>query len=185
MITKPDNYDKAQESTGEYKILPLDGYVCVIKKATEETSKAGNPMLVLMLDIDEGDYHNFYTDAYKNNTRENKKWGCVYRQMLTDSSAGFFKGLVTCIEKSNNFAWNFDEGTLANKKVGMLFQREEYRKKNGDVGVSIKPAQPRTAEKIRTGDFNMLEDKKIESNSNSGQTFTQDFEPLDDEHMPF
>jgi hypothetical protein len=189
MITKPEGYDKAQAITGEFEQLPAGGYVCQIMGAKETRSRTNKPMLELSLDIAEGDCKGFFMRSYKANTREDKKWGCIYRQMLTNESAGFLKGLVDDIEKSNGFTWDFDEKKLKGKLIGMLFQREEYRKKDNSIGLFTKPFQPRQVSVIREGDFTIPEDKPLKENypydGGAGLFGDNDFEPLDSEDMPF
>jgi hypothetical protein len=101
--------------------------------------------------------------------------------MLTNESVGFFKGLVEDIEKSNNFQWDFDEQKLKGKLVGMLFRREEYRKKDGSTGLFTSPFQPRSVQIVREGDFIIPEDKPLYGNG------TNDFEPPmpSDDDVPF
>ena len=187
MITKPEGYDQAQAvSSGTRQDLPAGGYVLKIMGAKEVLSKTKKPMLELLLDVAEGEYKNFFSAAWKADTRENKKWGCKYYQMLTPESAAYFKGLVQDIEKSNNFTWDFDETKLKNKLIGMLFRREEFQKTKGGTGFSTKPFQPMVASDIRNGKFTTPEDKLLRSDTNYYGDPGYDYgPPPDDESMPF
>jgi hypothetical protein len=187
MISKPNGYEEAAAFTGDYETHPNGGFVCVIMGGRQEVSRNGNPMFILALDIAEGEHKGFYGKKYKADTRENAKWPCVFRQTNTEASARYVKGLVTCIEQSNgNFKWDWDEEKLKGKLLGMLFRREEYEKRNGGTAWAVKPCQPRTAQKIREGDFTVPEDKPLNQNNDTGGMFTGgDFEPLTDEQMPF
>ncbi|MFA5378462.1 MAG: hypothetical protein WC455_22095 [Dehalococcoidia bacterium] len=180
MITKPEGYDQAQAISGEYETLPAGGYVCRIMDAKETRSRKGKPMLELSLDIAEGGYRDFFTQAYKANTRDDKKWSCIYRQMLTNESAGFLKGLVEDIEKSNGFIWDFDDRMLKGKLLGMLFRREEYQNRDGNIRLSTKPFQPRSIQVIREGKFTIPEDKTLYSGG------VNEYEPpSSDDDLPF
>ncbi len=58
-----------------------------------------------------------------------------FRQGYEGKQLPFFKGMISCIEKSNEgYEWNWDEKTLKGKKIGVLFGREQYMmngQKNG------------------------------------------------------
>ena len=60
MIRKPKGYDEAPAYTGEFQQLPKGKYVCVIRQASTKTSNNGNEQLVILYDIAEGEYKNFY-----------------------------------------------------------------------------------------------------------------------------
>ncbi len=75
------NANKAAQP-GEFTNLPAGGYVCKIVDSEFTTSKAGNDMLNLKLDIAEGDFANYYQyffDRFKN-------WNnnAIYRQLILD-----------------------------------------------------------------------------------------------------
>lgn len=161
MITLPSNYQDAVPFTGEFETLPVGGYVCKIMKAEQETTKSGDPVLVLSLDIAEGEHADYYRRQFAARKDENKRWGCTYRQLLTEKSVNFLKGLVTCIEKSNDMRWNGEEDALKGKLVGMLFGREQYRSARGDLRWSTKPVQPRDISVIRSGEFELPKDKPM------------------------
>lgn len=183
MITKPQGWDTATAYTGDSVALPSGGYVCEIKKAAVDTSRSGQEMLILLLDIAEGEYKGYYQkqfDAAKLNNPE-AKWGCVFRQLT--SSTGFFKGLITCIEASNNdYVWSWDEATLKGKRIGILFGREEYQNQNGEKRWRTTAKMARTVTKICNGEFEVPKDKPLPDTSainNFG------LPPVDDGTLPF
>lgn len=59
-MEKVQGYEEAQAITGEYERLNAGGYICKIISAKEEKSKSGKRMLVLALDIVEGDKKRFF-----------------------------------------------------------------------------------------------------------------------------
>lgn len=186
-MEKLKGYDEAQAITGEYEKLNAGGYICKIKSAKEEKSKTGKRMLVIALDILEGDKKNFFKKRFDEDTRAEKKWpaGAIYRQMLEgEKAAGFLKGLITSIEASNEgFKWDWDEKKLANLKCGAIFGEEEYEKLDGSVGTSTKVKFIRTVKSIEEGNFKIPEIKKLPQKGEAFEDFVNSV--TSDEELPF
>ena len=142
-MEKPAGYDEAQ-SFGEFETLPAGGYKCLIKKVVCEKSQNGKEFLKIGFDIAEGQYKDFYQRKFENDTREDKKWSGIWVLFTEGYNPGTtnpkFKGLITSVEASNpNFKFNFDEQTLVNKKVGIVFREEDFEGFDGQVHTSVKP----------------------------------------------
>lgn len=186
-MEKLKGYDEAQAITGEYEKLNAGGYICKIKSAKEEKSKTGKRMLVIALDILEGDKKDFFKKRFDEDTRTEKKWpaGAIYRQMLEgEKAAGFLKGLITSIEASNEgFKWDWDEKKLANLKCGAIFGEEEYEKLDGSVGTSTKVKFIRTVKSIEEGNFKIPEIKKLPQKGEAFEDFVNSV--TSDEELPF
>lgn len=186
-MEKLKGYDEAQAITGEYEKLNAGGYICKIKSAKEEKSKTGKRMLVIALDILEGDKKDFFKKRFDEDTRAEKKWpaGAVYRQLLEgEKAAGFLKGLITSIEASNEgFKWDWDEKKLANLKCGAIFGEEEYEKLDGSVGKSTKVKFIRTVKSIEEGNFKIPEIKKLPQKGEAFEDFVNSV--TSDEELPF
>ena len=186
-MEKLKGYDEAQAITGEYERLEAGGYICKIKSAKEEKSKTGKRMLVIALDILEGDKKDFFKKRFDEDTRAEKKWpaGAIYRQMLEgEKAAGFLKGLITSIEASNEgFKWDWDEKKLANLKCGAIFGEEEYEKLDGSVGTSTKVKFIRTVKSIEEGNFKIPEIKKLPQKGEAFEDFVNSV--TSDEELPF
>ena len=186
-MEKLKGYDEAQAITGEYEKLNAGGYICKIKSAKEEKSKTGKRMLVIALDILEGDKKDFFKKRFDEDTRAEKKWpaGAIYRQMLEgEKAAGFLKGLITSIEASNEgFKWDLDEKKLANLKCGAIFGEEEYEKLDGSVGTSTKVKFIRTVKSIEEGNFKIPEIKKLPQKGEAFEDFVNSV--TSDEELPF
>lgn len=184
-MKKPAGFDQVQ-SFGEFEPLKLGGHICKIMSVEESKSRAGKDMLVISLDIAEGEQANYYANQYKNDTRENKKWGCVVYTMVYDNEGNTSRGFKTFIEnveKSNKgFAvqWidNFGE-QFKGKLIGGVFGREEYLNQSGEKKMATKCMFFRTVETIKKG-VEAPADKLL-SGSTAG--FTQDAE--DDDSLPF
>lgn len=158
---------------GEFSQLPPGGYICQIINAELANSKAGNPMLVLFLDIAHGDFKGHFKAAFDRVkfSNSNIKWdnSAIYRQLLFDHSSGrvsqFFKGLLSCFEVSNpNFKINvndFEASSLRGKFIGFIFAQEEYKKKNGEIATRVCSKFPKSVDDIQNGNFVLPELKKI------------------------
>ena len=122
-------------------------------------------MLVLALDIVEGDKKDFFRNRFNDNSSPDKKWpaGAIYRQMLEgEKAAGFLKGLMTSLEASNDgFKWDWDEKKLVDLKCGAIFGEEEYEKMDGSVGTTTKVKFIRTIKAIQDCNFKVPELKKL------------------------
>ena len=187
-MEKLEGYDNAVAITGEYERLEAGGYVCKIISAKEEKSKSGKRMLVLALDIVEGDKKDFFRNRFMENSSPEKKWpaGAIYRQMLKgDKAAGFLKGLMTSLEASNEgFKWNWDEKKLANLKCGGIFGEEEYEKMDGSVGTTTKIKFIRTVKAIQDGNFKVPEIKKLPQKGEAFEDFINSVDN-DNDDLPF
>lgn len=139
MIKKPTGYDEAAAYTGEFQQLPKGKYVCVIKRVATQKSKNGNEQFVILYDIAEGDQKGFYQKMFDNDKSQNPsgaKWRGVFKQNMEGKGLSWFKGIITSIERSNNFTFQWDrddnEKTLNGKKFGGIFRRRQYEAENGN-----------------------------------------------------
>lgn len=187
-MEKVQGYEEAQAITGEYERLNAGGYICKIISAKEEKSKSGKRMLVLALDIVEGDKKDFFRNRFNDNSNPDKKWpaGAIYRQMLEgEKAAGFLKGLMTSLEASNDgFKWDWDEKKLANLKCGAIFGEEEYEKMDGSVGTTTKVKFIRTIKAIQDGNFKVPELKKLPEKGEAFEDFVNSV-TSDKDDLPF
>ena len=100
-MQKPQGYDNVQ-AFGSFVPLELGGHICVVKKVEETKTRGTNKdMLVIYIDTHSTDKQpNYYTDSYKNDTREPKKWpiGGTVRQLVLDKDGNTSRGFKTFIE---------------------------------------------------------------------------------------
>ena len=139
MIKKPAGYDEAAAYTGESQQLPKGKYVCVIKQVATQTSKNGNKQFVILFDVAEGEQKDFFQKLFNADKAQNSadaKWRGVFKQNMEGKGLSWFKGIITSIERSNNFTFQWDkennEKTLAGKKFGGIFRRRQYEAENGN-----------------------------------------------------
>ena len=190
-------YENVQAVTpGEFSKLPAGGYVCRIIQADITKSQAGNIMLVLCLDIAEGDFNGYFRDSTQRlkTFRADSKWdnSGIYRQLIFDrdgNTSRFFKGLLSCVEKSNpSFKLNphaFDEKSLLGLKIGCVFAEEEYSKRDGSTGSRVVVKFPKSVDDIRQGNFNVPEPKKLSAAPNVQEKDVLDGTPVPDFDVPF
>lgn len=138
MIRKPQGYDEAPAYTGEFQQLSKGKYVCIIKQVTTQESNNGNQQFVILYDIAEGEHKDFYKKMHESDKSRSSeaKWRGVFKQNMEGKGLSWFKGVITSIERSNNFKFQWDqegnEKTLTGKKFGGLFRRRQYEKENGE-----------------------------------------------------
>ncbi len=192
----PKDYEETEGITGDYETLEAGGYICKIVVAKAETSQAGNEMLVLALDIAEGEHAGYFQrkfeQAKKQNTDVNKKikWSNngTHRIMKLDKEGKcnkFFKGFGTIIEESNpGYKWTGNEESLKDKVLGCLFGEEEYEKTGGDIGTAVKAKFIRSVACIKEGKFAVPEIKRLERKENAFSSFQTVSGDTDDD-LPF
>lgn len=168
------NFDKIQES-GSFEKLPIGGYIVKILAVDDVPEKE---YLKIFFDINEGEKKGFFTKAFKEDARAEKKWpnaGSFIRS-YKEKALPMFKGFTNAIENSNKgYSWNFDEKSLVNKVVGLVIGEEEYQNQKGQVRVRTYVSAVRSVETIKKGDFKVPELKKLDATKVSSQTKQEDF----------
>lgn len=195
-MLKPNDYDRIT-AYGEYNPLELGGHICKIMNVEETTSKSGKPMLIISLDTAPQDVQpGYFSEKYRNDTRQNKKWGCRVWQLVYDSEGNThrgFKTFCTSVEKSNpNFHIQWGDAFAScfrGALIGGVFGRVEYAKQSGGTGWQTKCVAFRTVEAIENG-VEVPEDKYLNQNTSSSaydsQQHQNDFRTIDDsDDLPF
>ena len=174
MANKPNGFDEVNP-WNDFEELPPGGYVCQILNAKEEKSKAGNDMVVVMLDIVEGEHANHFRNLFK--ARKDKSTnpfdvkypfdGMAYITFTYEGkTTRKFKAFCTSIEESGRqIVWGdtFAE-SLKGAMVGVLFGREESEGKGKNEGKTFwncKPVDFRSVDTIHKGDFKVPKDKPL------------------------
>ena len=115
--------------------------------------------LKISYDIVEGEFKGYYSNLVKEGIF--KALPIIYAS-YKDKALPIFKGTITSFEKSNKgFKWADDETQLKGKKFGATLGEEEYEKKDGSVGSSLKVVQIHSTEAIKNGDFKVPDVKKL------------------------
>ena len=158
---KPSNYDTEKERTFFDELPSAGPYVGKIIHAEEKQSKSGNPMLVLSIDISEGQFKDYYKNL---SDRISKDCFLKHYRVLTDENAGYLKGDILAIEHSNpGFIYNFDETTLSGRLVGINIREEEYVANNGNIKISLKIVHLCGVVDVRNGKIKTIKPKTFQS----------------------
>lgn len=139
--------------------FPAGGYVCRIISARESTFPNSNdPCLQIALEIAEGEYAGAIREQFdrKKQFDANAKWPAILMQGTTEKGTNntnpYFKGLITAIQESNiGYTWNWEEKTLINKLVGVVFRDEQYYNKNNELQSTVRPFYACSTAQIKLG----------------------------------
>ena len=171
-IKKFDSYEKII-AFGPKILLPRGAYVATIKHVLIKENSRGD-YLNLSYDIAEGPYKGYFMNNYESQDSEDKKWkGLIFINIPTDDGSKRdyynkknFKTFTTALEQSNpGYVFDWDEQKFKGKLIGGLFNEREYEKSNGDIGTATNWAAVTTADKIRSGDYKIPDDKKLQRNT--------------------
>lgn len=157
-MLKPNDYDHVT-AYGEFTPLELGGHICQIMSVEETTSSTGKDMLIISLDTAQQDKQpGYYMEQWKNDDRQDKKWGCRVFQLVLGKDGNTNRGLktfITAVEKSNpGFQVQWGDGFAAcfkGRLIGGVFGREQYQNSYGDLKWSTKCVQFRSVEAIQKG----------------------------------
>ena len=189
--------DVSPSLPGEFPRLPADGYICRVVNVELTTSKSDKPMLVLFVDIAEGNFAGFFKNAVDRIKSFNYafKWdsSATYRQLVFGNdglTSRFFKGLLSCFELSNPYLkFNphaFDEKILRGCLIGFVFAEEEYFKQNGTIGTRTFIKFPKSVADIRNRNFKVPDFKELPPDAQKppAKSF-YDQEAFDPNDIPF
>jgi hypothetical protein len=185
-MQKPQGYDEVQAvEIGSFEQLQLGGHICQIVKAESFKTTTGKEAIKFYLDIADEPQKGYYKRQYDKDTRNPKKWGCIFIQLTEGNSTQYFKGVITAIEKSNpQYRWNWNETSLKGLLVGGVFGREQYKKNNGELAWFTKCVNIRSLEAILEG-VEVPEDKYLNDTEFDRAFDNAIFQPVADEDIPF
>lgn len=152
-MEKINNWEEIEpKGITDFVRLSAGGYVGIIKNAEEYTSETtGSKSLKVECDICEGNFKDYFQKSYDSNPNSDKKWDINSTRYLglSENALPFLKGFITAVENSNaGYKWDWDEKTLVGKKVGLVYQYEEYEKQDGTKGIKTRLNQFRSIDKI-------------------------------------
>lgn len=193
MIQKWNDYDTVK-GYSDYERLPKGGYVVKILGVSIEHFRDNVATLKLSCDICEGEYSNYFADAYKANTNENKFWSCNLLQNLPvdDKSErdGWtkksFRTMIDAIEDSNpGYHWDWNEQSLKGKIVGGLFNEQEYEAKDGTIRKATRLARLCNAQNIRDGKYTLPKDRLLNKEAPLNDGFMSIPDSVESDGLPF
>ena len=188
-MEKPKFYDEAQV-LGEYTPINLGGHKLVIMQVEEITASNGNQYLKISFDTSKDDVQpSYYSNAYKSDTRDNKKWSGVTTVFPTDKdgkTSKSFKTFCTAVEHSNSgfkMVWG-DQfcNALKGKAVGGVFGEEEYVGNDGTIKTARKLFWFRGIDKVM--DAEIPAKRTVEPQPASNDGFMNIPDSIDNE-LPF
>lgn len=121
------------KETDEFKRVQAGAYECVIRNVEDFPNKE---YLKITYDIASGEYAGYYDEMRGNHP--DWSWAGAYAKSYKTKALPMFKRFCSAVSKSNGgFVFdggsvNADEKTLIGKKIGILFQEEEYYSNSGD-----------------------------------------------------
>lgn len=186
MISKQNDYDNVSVYS-EFKALPPGGYICQILGAKEQKNRNGGDMLVVMLDISDGEYSNYFMDLWE---IRKKKSDDSTKVKFPNDAIGYinildqdgktnrkFKSFCTSVEESGGQVWddknNLMIDNLKGEYVGAIFRREQHEY-NGKMYWNTKIFGFRSVETIQEGNYTIPDDLYAETQNIS------EFEPPTD-----
>lgn len=157
-MLKPNDFDQVA-AYGEFTPLELGGHICQILNIEESKSNSGKDMLIISLDTAPQDKQpGYYMQQWRNDTRDNKKWGCRVFQLVYDNDGktnSRFKAFVTAVERSNpGFQVQWGDrfcDCFKNALVGGVFGREQYQNSSGELKWSTKCIRFSSVEAVQNG----------------------------------
>ena len=189
-MNKPAGYEETQV-LGEYTPIKLGGHKLTIMQVEEVTASNGNQYLKVSFDTTKDDIQpNYYSNAYKNDTRDNKKWSGVTTVFPTDKdgkTSKSFKTFFTAVEHSNNgFKMVWGEqfcNALKGKAVGGVFGEEEYINNAGEVKTANKLFWFRGTDKVM--DAEVPAKRTVDAPQQSSTDWMNVPDGVEDDGLPF
>ena len=159
-MNKPTGYDDAEaKKSGDFPRVPAGGYIAKIMTEEERLSQKGNPMLVLGIDIADGEFAGHYT---KLSEKIGKPCYPQIFQLTEGNNLPYFKGLIKDIEDSNSGSkYDFKDNQLLRRVIGVNLREEEYENDKGELKSVLKVAQTHPVSDIRNGLVKPLPKKTV------------------------
>lgn len=192
MIRGYNNYSAKKSVSREP--LPAGGYVCRILDVKLQNYTWGD-VIVLSLDVVEGQYKDFFRKDYQAQSGEDKKWRGTLRLNIPKDDGSekdawtkrTFENAMWAFEASNNgYHFDWDEQKLKNLLVGVLYRNKEWEM-NGSRGWTTESCAATSVEDIRSGNYKMPKDKPLSALTNLAPAGGyQSFASIgDDDELPF
>ena len=168
------DFENVQAANG-FERPEAGGYVCIIRHVEDHPDKE---FIHLEVDIAEGKFK-----GYAAETAERAGfWPLRCNRFYGGKSVGYFKAFIEAVQNTNKgYRWDWNEQSLVNKGVGIVFREEEYVARDGSIRKSIAPFEFKTAAQIRDGDFTVPAPKPVNPAAAAPATFIDD----DGGELPF
>ena len=173
-IQNTRNIQPQQVGSNSYRKLPAGGYVCRIHQVTVDSFKSGRQYINLAFDIAEGEYCGFFQQKFQEDasSQYGQRWRGNFKLFLPtingdpaqfERDVARYKGNIELLTKTNGKAvpdieQGYDPEIFNGCTVGILF-RNVTKPINGTVTTFVEPAFLIDPQRIRTGDYEVPEDK--------------------------
>ena len=157
------DFEVKENSFSFITVPPAGVYIGEIKGArvVDADEKRDHDSIELMLEITEGECKGRFNDLYNDQKQrfDNAKYKGILRMNIPQRqdheeqnwTERFFSGQMWCIEQSNpGYHWEWDEGTLAGKKIGINIRKRLYTYNEQDRETT-EIARLETVEDVRSG----------------------------------
>ena len=180
---------KAEKAAGG-ATLPAGGYVVQVQSAKVDEYSWGT-VLVIAIDVAEGEHTGHFRKQFESNPDVNKKWKGTFRLTVPNENSKYFaaekrsfNNFIFAIEQSNpGYTFNWDERTLKGKLFGALYRNKEFIATDGKKITTTECGGCTDIFSIRDGSFTPLKDKLLKEDTNKPNT-TADIIDEDDD-LPF
>lgn len=185
------NGAQAQKMTSG-SALPAGGYVAIIQSAKVESYSWGS-VLVLAIDIAEGEYTGHFRKMFDGSSDPDRKWKGTFRVTIPNEKSQYvasekrtFNNLIYALENSNpSYTFDWNEKSLKGKFIGVLYRNKEFEASDGKIIKTTECGGCTDIQAIRDNDFTPLKDKLLNREETApapSSTSTNDF--VDDD-LPF
>ena len=175
------NLSDVQEA-GDFRRPEAGAYICKICKVEDISDKE---YLKVYYDIDDGEFKGYYTEMRENHP--DWLWAGAYVKSYKSTALSLFKRFCNAVSRSNgNYVFdaneNSEEQTLVGKKIGLVFQEEEYYGNDGSIKKRLIVAREFPIDK--------LDSQKVPEPKRLNRVETAEFKPIEvaigiDEELPF
>lgn len=179
MISKPTNYDSLNEN-GATRKLPMGGYVCIIRKVTDNDEKK---YLEIEYEVAEGEYKGIAVDTYEAWGR----WSHSFRVYYTDKAMWRFKRFITRTEQTNpnfTFDWN-NVNCLVNRGIGLVIGYRQAWGKDGSLKEYLDVQDFCTATEVRDGKLPKQPEVREVKDAPPAPKMEEDTSSFEDSGLPF
>lgn len=172
------------QAAGEFSRPSAGAYVC---KITAVEDIADKEYLKISYDIDAGEFKGYYSEMRSNHP--DWAWAGAYVRSYKETALGMLKRFCNAVSKSNG-AYVFDAGevnsdetTLVGKKVGIVFQEEEYYGNDGNIRSRLIVNRECPVDKVK--EQKVPDPKKLPRTAAADESNSVFVAPGTDEEIPF
>lgn len=190
-MQKPNNFEETQ--VGDFTPVALGGHYGIIKNVSEQTSKNGDPMIVVSIDFDKTDEQaGYFMDMFKKDVRPDKKYPNQATQYIlseyNNACTKNFKSFIKAYADSNNLKdadikWGTDFAEqFKGKKIGVVYGNVEELY-NGEVKKRRKIRWFCNYNKV--AEQNVPDDKLLPETATTSTSYNPTVSDGTDEEVPF